>query len=51
MIEHALHHSEYLEVAKHYHKVWETPSIKEDVNDKGKQVSGSSFVWTYLDLC
>ncbi|KAF8913047.1 26S proteasome non-ATPase regulatory subunit 12 [Gymnopilus junonius] len=36
MIQHALHHSEYLDVAKYYHKVWETPSIKEDVNDKGK---------------
>lgn len=39
MIQHALHHGEYLEVAKHYYKVWETPSIKEDVNDKGKAVS------------
>ncbi|KDR85390.1 hypothetical protein GALMADRAFT_54206 [Galerina marginata CBS 339.88] len=36
MIQHALHHDAYLDVAKHYHKVWETPSIKEDVNDKGK---------------
>ncbi|KAG7098977.1 hypothetical protein E1B28_000864 [Marasmius oreades] len=36
MIQHALHYSSYLDVAKYYHKVWETPSIKEDVNDKGK---------------
>ncbi|KAF9269999.1 PCI-domain-containing protein [Marasmius fiardii PR-910] len=36
MIQHALHYSWYLDVAKYYHKVWETPSIKEDVNDKGK---------------
>ncbi|KAJ3825644.1 hypothetical protein F5880DRAFT_1637017, partial [Lentinula raphanica] len=36
MIQHALHQSSYLDVAKYYHKVWETPSIKDDVNDKGK---------------
>ncbi|KAH9486579.1 26S proteasome non-ATPase regulatory subunit 12 [Psilocybe cubensis] len=30
MITHALHHNAYLDVAKYYHKVWETPSIKED---------------------
>ncbi|KAL9716549.1 proteasome regulatory particle subunit [Leucoagaricus gongylophorus] len=36
MIQHALHHSAYLDVAKYYYKVWETPSIKEDVNGKGK---------------
>ncbi|KAF9076087.1 PCI domain-containing protein [Rhodocollybia butyracea] len=36
MIQHALHRSAYLDVAKYYHKVWETPSIKEDVKDKGK---------------
>jgi 26S proteasome regulatory subunit N5 len=38
MIQHALHQSEYLDVAKYYYKVWETPSIKEDENDKGKAV-------------
>lgn len=36
MIQHSLHHEEYLDVAQHYYKVWETPSIKEDVSDKGK---------------
>ncbi|KAF8203025.1 hypothetical protein BJ912DRAFT_942639 [Pholiota molesta] len=36
MIQHALHHDSYLDVAKYYYKIWETPSIKEDVNDKGK---------------
>ncbi|KAF5385454.1 hypothetical protein D9757_005434 [Collybiopsis confluens] len=36
MIQHALHHSSYLDVAKYYHKVWETPAIMNDVNDKGK---------------
>ncbi|ESK98113.1 26s proteasome non-atpase regulatory subunit 12 [Moniliophthora roreri MCA 2997] len=36
MIQHALHYSWYLDVAKYYHKVWETPSIKEDVSDKGR---------------
>lgn len=39
MIQHALHHDSYLDVAKYYYKVWETPSIKEDVSDKGKAVS------------
>jgi 26S proteasome regulatory subunit N5 len=38
MIQHALHSSAYLDVAKYYYKVWETPSIKEDENDKGKSV-------------
>ncbi|KIM47820.1 hypothetical protein M413DRAFT_439500 [Hebeloma cylindrosporum] len=36
MIQHALHHDSYLDVAKYYYKVWETPSIKEDTTDKGK---------------
>ena len=38
MIQHALQESSYLDVAKYYQKVWETPSIKDDVNDKGKAV-------------
>jgi len=36
MIQHALHQSSYLDVAKYYEKVWDTPSIKEDTEDKGK---------------
>ncbi|KAJ6621119.1 PCI domain-containing protein [Mycena sp. CBHHK59/15] len=36
MIQHALHSTAYLDVAKYYYKVWETPSIKEDESDKGK---------------
>lgn len=43
MIQHALHHSSYLDVAKYYHKVWETPSIKEDETDKGKSVRDLLF--------
>jgi hypothetical protein len=39
MVQYGLHHHAYLDVAKHYHKVWETPSIKEDVTGKGKTVS------------
>jgi hypothetical protein len=38
MIQHALHQTAYLDVAKHYHKRWETPSIKEDENGEGKTV-------------
>ncbi|KAH8119944.1 26S proteasome non-ATPase regulatory subunit 12 [Phellopilus nigrolimitatus] len=37
MIQYALHGSEYLDVAKHYHKIWETPTIKEDVTGKGRE--------------
>jgi len=36
MIGYALHQNSYLDVANHYYKVWETPSIKDDVDDKGK---------------
>jgi 26S proteasome regulatory subunit N5 len=39
MIQHALQNNAYLDVARYYYKVWETPSIKEDANDKGKAVS------------
>jgi 26S proteasome component PSMD12/CSN4-like protein len=39
MVQYGLRHHAYLDVAKYYHKVWETPSIKEDVNGKGKTVS------------
>ncbi len=42
MIQHALHQTAYLDVANYYYKVWETPSIKEDVNDKGKAVRDPS---------
>ena len=44
MIQHALHQSSYLDVAKYYYKVWETPSIKEDVEDKGRAVGFSSYL-------
>lgn len=39
MIQYALHESSYLDAAKYYHKVWETPSIKEDVDGRGREVS------------
>lgn len=38
MVQHGLHHTAYLDVAKYYYKVWETPSIKEDVSGKGRIV-------------
>lgn len=38
MVQYGLRHHAYLDVAKYYHKVWETPSIKEDVSGKGKTV-------------
>ena len=43
MVQYGLHDHAYLDVAKHYHKVWETPSIKEDVTGKGKTVSLTVF--------
>lgn len=36
LIQHALHSSAYLDAAKHYHKIWETPSVKEDESGKGR---------------
>lgn len=38
LIQHALHSSAYLDVAKYYHKIWETPSVKEDESGKGRVV-------------
>ncbi|KIJ65013.1 hypothetical protein HYDPIDRAFT_89044 [Hydnomerulius pinastri MD-312] len=32
MIQQALHSTAYLEVAKHYERVWDTPSIKDDAS-------------------
>ncbi|KAI0639648.1 PCI-domain-containing protein [Trametes polyzona] len=37
MIQYALHGSSYLDAAKYYHKVWETPTIKDDVNGRGRE--------------
>ncbi|EIM92302.1 uncharacterized protein STEHIDRAFT_47088 [Stereum hirsutum FP-91666 SS1] len=36
MVQHGLRHTAYLDVAKYYYKVWETPTIKEDVSGKGR---------------
>jgi 26S proteasome regulatory subunit N5 len=43
MIQFALHQNSYLDVAKYYEKVWDTPSIKADEKDKGKAVSDTIF--------
>ncbi|KLO20732.1 hypothetical protein SCHPADRAFT_897992 [Schizopora paradoxa] len=37
MIQFALHANSYLDAAKYYHTIWETPSIREDTNGAGKQ--------------
>ncbi|KDQ17766.1 hypothetical protein BOTBODRAFT_53290 [Botryobasidium botryosum FD-172 SS1] len=39
MIQFALHGAtpSYLDAAKYYYKVWETPNVKEDVDGKGRQ--------------
>lgn len=44
LIEHALHSSSYLDVAKYYHKIWETPAVKEDENGKGRVVCFRSII-------
>ncbi|KZV74946.1 PCI-domain-containing protein [Peniophora sp. CONT] len=36
MVQYGLRHHSYLDIAKYYRKVWETPSIKEDENGKGR---------------
>ena len=41
MIQYALHQSAYLDAAKYYHKVWETPSIKEEVDGRGREVGNA----------
>lgn len=38
MIAYALKQSAYLDAAKYWHKVWETPTIKEEVDGRGRQV-------------
>jgi hypothetical protein len=50
MVQYGLRHHAYLDVAKYYHKVWETPSITEDVNDKGKTVRPIFFPYNPIEL-
>ena len=38
MIQYDLQHSEYLSAAKHFYKVWETPSIKAEEQGRGREV-------------
>ena len=42
LIQHALHSGAYLDVAKYYYKIWETPSVKEDESGKGRVVCSRS---------
>ena len=51
LTEHALHSSSYLDVAKYYHKIWETPSVKEDESGKGRVVCSTSTVLLVLLTC
>jgi 26S proteasome regulatory subunit N5 len=48
MIQHALHGSSYLDAAKYYHKVWETPSVKEDAAGKGKMALENVIYYVVL---
>lgn len=38
MIQFALRHNSYLDVAKYFHKVWETPVIKDETEGRGREV-------------
>ncbi|ELU40554.1 26S proteasome non-ATPase regulatory subunit 12 [Rhizoctonia solani AG-1 IA] len=38
MIKYALHNASYLDAAKHYYKVWETPSIKAETEGRGRSL-------------
>ena len=46
MIEYALHESSYLDAAKYYHEIWETPTVKEDAAGKGREVRLNIFVFS-----
>jgi len=48
MIQHALHALSYLDAAKHYHKVWETPSVKDDETGKGKEALENVIYYVVL---
>lgn len=45
MIQYALKHSAYLDAAKYWYKVWETPSIKDEVDGRGRQVRQSIMLY------
>ena len=44
MIQYALKHSAYLDAAKYWYKVWETPTIKEEVDARGRHVRISRYL-------
>lgn len=48
MIQHALHASSYLDAAKYFYKVWETPSVKSDTAGKGKDALESIVYYVVL---
>lgn len=48
MIQHALHASSYLDTAKYYYKVWETPSIKNDEAGKGRETLENVIYYVVL---
>lgn len=37
MIQYALQHSEYLDATKYWYKVWETPAIKAEPTERGRE--------------
>lgn len=43
MIQYALHNASYLDAAKHYYKVWETPTIKAETEGRGRTVGYTSI--------
>ncbi|KAG8986813.1 hypothetical protein FRB94_002648 [Tulasnella sp. JGI-2019a] len=48
MIQFALHHASYLDAAKYFHKVWETPIIKEETEGRGKEALENIIYYVIL---
>lgn len=48
MIKYGLHADAYLDVAKYWYKIWETPSIKEDEAPDGKGLNALVNIACYV---
>lgn len=50
MIQYALHGKEYLDVARYYHNIWDTPTIKEDTTGKGREVCAMDSIFIPIPI-
>lgn len=46
-IQRALRYADYLDVAKHYHKIWEAPKVQEDPDGLAIKVGCSWASWRF----